>query len=489
MSSTSGRVIISCAVLSVAILLCLGLLGITGIAIFSFYPPAVVEQSTDPSPVVSISPEPEVGTVEPDPTLPDPSPEATLPVETPVDPPSGAAIPVEITQQMDEIQDRVVELRGLQPLQTVDRYLLTPEQLRTRVIEDFLEDYTFEEAREEALVWAAFGLLEPEFDLYNFYVELLSEQIVGFYDSETKEMYVIQGSGFAGPERLTYAHEYVHALQDQHYQIDEGLGYNDEDCEQNIDYCTAISSLLEGDASLLELQWLYNHATAQDIRDIQDFYLTYESPFFDSAPTFLREDFIFPYRAGQAFVEAIYEQGGWQAIDQAYANPPQSTEQILHPERYPDVLPVAVELPHLQDILGEGWRELESGLWGEWYTYLTLAEGLDEGARLEPETAQVAADGWAGDAYRVYYNDSSRQQVLVLRSRWKNESEASQFVEAFQTYAEARFGSPTASGPSSWRWETAQVASLLEYNQEMTTWMVAPGVEILNQLEESLANQ
>jgi hypothetical protein len=218
----------------------------------------------------------------------------------------------------------------------------------------------------------------------NFYVELLSEQVVGFYDSDTKEMYVIQGSGFLGPERLTYAHEYVHALQDQHYQIEEGLGYNDENCEVNTDYCAAISSLLEGDASLSEMQWLYTHATDQDIRDIQEFYQTYESPIFESSPSFLREDFIFPYRAGQEFVETIYEQSGWQGVDQVYANPPLSTEQILHPERYPDVVPVAVELPDLQTTLGQGWREVEQGTWGEWYTYLILAEGLNEVTRLDP---------------------------------------------------------------------------------------------------------
>ena len=398
MSSTSRRVVISCAILSVAILLCVGIIGITGIGIFTLYPPAASQQEGTPPPDDSILPEPESLPVEPTSTLPDPSPEATPTEEIPAEPTPQTSLPDEIIEQMDEIQAQVIQLRGLEPLQPVERFLLTPEQLRTRVIEDFLEDYTQEDARDEAQVWAAFGLLEADFDLYDFYVELLSEQVVGFYDSDTKEMYIIQGRGFNGTERLTYAHEFVHALQDQHYQIDEGLGYNDEDCEQNIDYCAAISSVLEGDASLLELQWLYAHATAQDIRDIQDFYQTYESPYFDAAPSFLREDFIFPYRAGQEFVEAIYQQSGWQGVDQVYANPPRSTEQILHPERYPDVLPVDVELPEFDDILGEGWRELERSLWGEWYTYLMLAESLEEGARPEPEVAQMAADGWAGDA-------------------------------------------------------------------------------------------
>ena len=486
MTNTSRRVVISCAILSAAILLCLGVIAVTGIGIFTLFPPAASQQEATPTPVASIPPETENQPVQPDPPQADPSPQATLPEETPVEPSPGADLPVEISEQMDEIQEQVIELRGLQTLQPVDRFLLTPDQLRTRVIDDFLEDYTSEDARDDAQVLAAFGLLESDFDLYNFYVELLSEQVVGFYDSETKEMYVIQGRGFAGPERLTYAHEYVHALQDQHYQIEEGLGYNDQDCEQNTDYCAAISSLLEGDASLLELQWLYNHATAQDIRDIQDFYQTFESPYYDSAPSFLREDFIFPYRAGQEFVEAIQQQSGWEGIDQVYANPPRSTEQILHPDRYPDVLPVAVELPDLQSVLGEGWRELESSLWGEWYTYLILAESLDQSTRIEPEEAQTAADGWAGDAYQVFYNDDSKQPVLVLKTLWKNETEAREFADTFQSYASARFGSAASLEANTWRWETSQTTTLMALDGEVTTWILAPNVDILNQVGVAL---
>jgi hypothetical protein len=487
MSNTSRRVVISCLIISTAIILCIGVIGITGILIFSFYPPTASEQELSPPPVTLVTPNNEIQPEEPGQPIPQASPEAPLPVETPSGSAPAASLPAEITNQMDEIQAQVVELRGLEPLASVDRYLLTPEQLRTRVIEDFLEDYTPEDARDDALVLGVFGLLEPEFDLYDFYVELLSEQVVGFYDTDTKEMYVIQGSGFSGPERLTYAHEYVHALQDQHYQIEEGLGYNDENCEVNTDYCAAISSLLEGDASLSEMQWLYTHATAQDIRDIQEFYQTYESPIFESSPSFLREDFIFPYRAGQVFVETIYEQSGWQGVDQVYANPPLSTEQILHPERYPDVVPVAVELQDMQTTLGEGWREVEQGIWGEWYTYLILAEGLNETTRLDPATAQQAADGWAGDSYRVYSNDSDNQVVLVLRTVWKNETEAAQFVEAFQQYADARFGPATTDGPSTWRWETGQLFSDLDLDQAETTWTIAPQIEVLELIRQAIS--
>ena len=486
MSTTSRRVLISCAIISIAIVLCIGLIGLAGIGIFTLYPPTVSEQTLTAEPADTRTDRPESQLEEPSPPPTDTG--SGAPGQTPtLEPAPESSLPAEIITQMDAIQAQVSDLRGLQALESVDRYLLSPEQLRERVMNDFMEDYSAEDARDDALVLAALGLLDPQFDLYDLFIELYSEQIVGYYDSDTKEMYIIQGTGFSGTERLTYAHEYVHALQDQHYKIEEGLRYGQEYCVSNTEYCAAVQSLLEGDASLLEMQWLFTHATDQDIQEIQEFYSGYESPVFESAPSFLSEDFIFPYLYGYAFVEAIYEAGGWTAVDQAYANPPVSTEQILHPERYPDVTPIPVELPDYLPLLGGDWRELDRNILGEWYTYLMLAETLNEEDRLGQERSQEAADGWAGDYYVVYHLDETNQTVLILRTMWKNESEARQFSEAFVDYADARFGAQTSSTNDSWSWESDQVYSELNLDGVVTTWILAPDTElaeiILNSLE------
>ncbi|MFN2152802.1 MAG: hypothetical protein ACK2T5_14455, partial [Anaerolineales bacterium] len=212
--------------------------------------------------------------------------------------PAGETVSADVSRQMDEIQMQVVLDRGLKPSENVDRQLYSPDQLRQKVLDDFLEDYSAEDSQTDALTLAAFGLLEPDFDLYTFYTDLLSEQIAGFYDQKTKEMVVVQGEGFGGPERLTYAHEYTHALQDQNYDIENGLNFNDDACDADSERCAAIQALIEGDATLEEYNWFYANGTAEDQSEIMDFYNNLEMPIFDSAPEFLAMDFTFPSEYG-----------------------------------------------------------------------------------------------------------------------------------------------------------------------------------------------
>lgn len=401
---------------------------------------------------------------------------------TPTKSPQSQDLPQEIATEMDEIEKQVMALRGLTSRGRVGRALLTPQELRQRVIDDFLDDYTADEARDDALTLAAFGLLEPDFDLYNFYLELLSEQIAGFYDDETKQMYVIQGEGFQGPERLTYAHEYTHALQDQNFDFKNGLGYTDEACEQDSERCAAIQALLEGDASTLELEWFKNHASPQDIFEIQQFYNSYQSPIFNSAPAFLQEDFLFPYTYGQTFVQYLYDQGGWAAVDRVYQNLPLSTEQILHPERYPEDKPRSISLPDLTTSLPNGWREIDRGVMGEWYTYLILGFGLDPNARLEEAPAQTASEGWGGDAYVVLHDEQTNEVAMILTTIWESNADAAEFAAAFEEYANTRFGHFDEKSGNRWMWESSGSVTILTLNASNTRWVLAPNRDLAEKL-------
>ena len=388
--------------------------------------------------------------------------------------PGTASLPPEIEMQMNAIQRQVIDVRGLQPSGEVPRALLSPEALRQRVIDDFLADYTEEEVAEDVIVLAAFGLLEPNFDLRTFYIDLLSEQIAGFYDNEAGEMYVVQGEGFFGPERLTYSHEYTHVLQDQNYDFEDGLNYNDESCEEDTERCAAVQSLIEGDASLTELNWFYENATADDQAQIMDFFQSYSSPVYDSAPAFMQQDFVFAYNYGLTFVQALYDEGGWEAVDAAYANVPISTEQILHPERYPADRPVPVNLPDLLPALGAGWRELDRNVMGEWYTYLILGYGIDPATQIEDEIAADAAAGWEGDTYLVYYKDADAQTVVVMRTLWESPTDATQFSNAFHDYAEARFDTNTLGTDEVMLWHFPGGYATLLQSGAQTTWVLAP---------------
>ncbi len=458
---------------------CVAALGIAGVAFFRISGSTVNPANPAIPNVVTVVVTPVIGAYPPAQNTSTPTPGDVPTSEnpptseaetTPVVPPTEGEISADVLAQMMEIEQQVIALRGLDPNGEFDRALFSPDQLRERVINDFVQDYTPEDAQQDTLVLAAFGLIEADFDFYTFYIDLLSEQVAGFYDNETKEMVVVQGEAFAGPERLTYAHEYTHALQDQTYDIKNGLGYDTDPCEADSERCAAIQALLEGDATLSELQWFTNHSTAQDQQDIFAFYDTYESPIYDSAPAFMQEDFLFPYNQGYEFVNFLFEEGGFPAVDAAYLDPPVSTEQILHPDTYPNELPVTVTLPDLLPTLGDGWTVLDDSVMGEWYTYLILARGHDEDTRLGDVEAERAATGWGGDAYAVYLSPAGDATALVLSTVWDSLTEASEFAEAFQEYATARFGTPT----DEMLWEQDGVVTMFVHDGDRTTWVAAP---------------
>jgi len=405
----------------------------------------------------------------------DPQPTAAPP--EPTTPPSdlpapgqtpAAGISNEIAAQMAEIESQVVRLRGLQPTGPVERELLSPEQLHQHVLDEFLADYTQQEAGDDALALALLGLLAPDYDLYTLYLDLYDEQIAGFYDDEVKQMFVVQGAGFGGAERVTHAHEYTHALQDQRYGLSKGLGYNDEACKEDSERCAGIQALVEGDATLLEQQWLFTYATDQDWDDITRFYDSFQSPVFDSAPLFLQQDFLFPYDFGYTFVNSLFLEGGWAAVDAAYADPPSSTEQILHPDRYPRDRPIQLQVPDLLPALGEGWREADRDVLGEWFTRLVLQEQLDA-AQAEP-----AAEGWGGDYYLVFQHDGQEQGALVLLTQWDSVREAYEFLGGFRQYAGARFGERVFSETTQASWEGPGGYATVEVRADQTLWILAP---------------
>jgi hypothetical protein len=444
MSETGRRLLLSCGAILLVICLCLSVIAI-GVAIFT---------------TLGLGGQIQI------PLLPTPTSVSDL---TPEDVQSQ-----DVQSQMDEIQAQVIGLRGLQPTGSVSNSLLTPEELRQKMSDDFFQDYKPEEARDDAIALAALGLLKPDFDLQGFYTDLYSEQVAGYYDYEAKEMYVVKGEGFQGPERFTYAHEYTHVLQDQTYDIENGLDKNEDSCKADSERCAAITALLEGDASLAQIAWFSEYATSEDRQQLTDYFNVNQSPVFDSAPAFMQEDMMFPYDAGYKFVQSLYDQNGWDAVDEAYRNLPVTTEQILHPERYPDDKPLEVNLPDYQAALGDGWRELDRGVMGEWYTYLILGQGIEENARLDKDVAQAAAEGWGGDAYTVYYNEQTDETVMVLNWLWESEAEATEFVDAFREYADARFGVDAVQQGTRFDWETAENYSILGQDLNQATWVLAP---------------
>lgn len=259
------------------------------------------------------------------------------------------------------------------------------------------------------------------------------------------------------------------------------LTFNDEACELDTERCAALRALIEGDASLTELNWFFANGTSEDQADIMEFYENLEMPIFDTAPEFITLDFTFPYQHGYAFVEHLFNKGGWGTVDRAYVEPPLSTEQIIHPERYPDDKPVQVSLPDMNGFLTGTWVELDRNTMGEWYTYLILAKGLDENARLKEGDASAAAEGWGGDAYVVYHNTDIGSTIMVLHTLWDTSNDADEFADAFQDYANARFGTSSTEG-----WQGNDGYHTFVQEGDTTTWILAPDAETAQMVKDSL---
>ncbi len=477
----------------IALVLCLAVLVVIVAAAGIFY---VSRSSAASTAVVAVT------LAAPPPTATRPAPTATLrPGETP--PPSPTPLPSATTDaavlsMLREIEQQVVEMRGLQPQGEFQLEFPTNEEYREITIEDFQTDYSPEEAQDDNRLYAALGLLPDGYDLYTLYVDLYSENILGSYDAETKEMYVLQASGkIGGIERQTYAHEYTHALQDQNYGL-EALGLSDEGCEQDSEGCLAVRGLVEGDALLLDTLWLEQFGTQQDYQDISDFYTDYTSPSYNRSPCFLRDDFYWPYDDGLRFVQSLYDSGGWDAVNEAYANPPQSSEQVMHPALYhagdvPEILPSIA----LTETLGSGWRFLDANVMGEWYTRLILLDpfrdlnpasgGYCSVGRSDREQMEEAAAGWGGDTYAAYYNDALDKPALALFTTWDTSGDAVEFGSAFERYGDVRFGGPSAQRGGGLCWTSAAEGESCFFRRDTDTlWVLAPDAATVDAIVQAI---
>jgi hypothetical protein len=394
-------------------------------------------------------------------------------LSTPTDTPK-VEVPVSdeaVLEAMQVIEGRVSEMRGLETLESVDKALLSTDELRTKLDAEMAEDYTEREARDDALLYAAFELMDKDVDLYALLLDLQTEQVAGFYDPDTQEMYVVKSGQQPGAlERSTYSHEYTHVLQDQHFDL-QALGFTDEDDgeEEDSEKQLAVRSLVEGDASLLQQQYMLQYFEMSDIQELLDQINAVDSSVLDSAPEVVRASLLFPYEAGLKFVTELFADGGWEAVDAAYANPPLSSEQILHPERYPGDAPQIVALPPLTDTLGSGWRRVDEDVMGE------FGLGLYLDVHVSQADAETAAQGWGGDRYAVYWRDDESAFVLVLRLAWDTPADAGEFFETYADFAQARFGAePSQTGTGALGWSGDDALLLAQNGQGETLVIIAP---------------
>lgn len=361
---------------------------------------------------------------------PEPTTEAT---ETPGD---GSGDPR--VAQLEQIQAEVEQVRELPATSEINEAIIDRDQLRANLAVVLEEDYPPADAAIDATwLWLLRLTDDPGLDLYQLQLDLLSEQVVGYYDPDTKELFLVtEGDELTPGDKVTMAHEIVHALQDQHFDL-----VVMQDNALDADYDLALTALIEGDATLAMTDYLIDFMSLEEqLQFLADSLEAGSTDVLDNAPRYISEGLTFPYDAGLAFVQALYDQGGWQAVDAAFQNPPTSSEQILHPEKFLTSArdqPLVVELPDLSATLGRGWTPTYGDALGEWDLGILLEEnGVAEGTEL--------AEGWGGAWFDLYQN--GEQALTVLGTRWDGDTDAAEFADGLR----ASFDGDTPDGDDSW---------------------------------------
>jgi hypothetical protein len=287
----------------------------------------------------------------------------------PARPPTEA----EIDDLVADLSGFVADQRGLEFKRKVPVVIKDDSAFRQRVIHDFDEDADLVAAFDP--LYKALGLIDPDDDLVDLYREALGDAVIGFYDPESKEL-VVRGAAITPSVRVTLAHELTHALDDQWFDLDRPE-YDDADDEIGFGF----SAVVEGNAVTVENAYL-DTLSRSEREEYYDEQFAYDLP---KVPLALLQLIGAPYQYGAPLIGALRDadHGGRGKLDAAFAHPPHTSEQVLHPGRFLDHEP-AVAVTHPAADGPVVW----DGQLGE------LTIGLVLGDR---PGAHAAADGWGGD--------------------------------------------------------------------------------------------
>lgn len=351
----------------------------------------------------------------------------------------------------DEIRTGIEKIRELNFTKPVPLVLETREQAESALIADINRDYSDEQLQADGQAGALIGLFPAGIDLKAEMVSLLKSQVAGFYDPHGKRMIMVQGAANFGlltdateflmqrdlVGEMLLAHEYTHALQDQHFGLEAAL----DQIKDNDDQSLALKSVAEGDATLAGFGYVagaMNDETADSVTSrLEDLPGSFASETKD-APEGLSAPLIFQYSAGARFVTYAFHRGGWSAVNAIYRQPPQSSQQIMHPELYfdrptpPDQIQVAGYTASLA-----GWSEVEDNCIGELLLQVIVQRNLGK-----QSPALNVVERWSGDRMLTMRKGSALTVIWMLS--FSDNHSAAQFAGAYVTLLDRMLGQSTA---------------------------------------------
>jgi hypothetical protein len=317
-----------------------------------------------------------------------------------------------------KIERQVAAMRQLEPADIGPPEVISRTQLAKELHKILDETWTPRQLAADNLTLQAMGLLSRPQDIRELTESLYGDQVLGFYDFDTKRMVVVTDEGLTAEAKITYAHEFTHAMQDAAF--DTGAAH-DADAQED-DAALARLALEEGDASVVMLRWAFDgNLSSDELSEIG------ETPVPDMSgiPEWMVRQLTFPYERGAGFVSQLFARGGWELVDAAYRHPPASTEQVLHIDKYlGDEVPVSVKADALAGRLGSGWQDVESTTMGEAMVGIWLQQlGVGQ------SEASTAAAGWGGDRLSVARGPRGTW-AMAWQLTWDSPRDAEQFVAA-----------------------------------------------------------
>lgn len=331
----------------------------------------------------------------------------------------------------DEIATRVSTLRGLAVKRPIKRGVMDKAQIRARILERMDQEYAPAELAAEEVAMKRLGMLPAGYDYKQEVIDLLTDEIAGFYDPWDRQLYIAGWDQAAtGFEDGVMAHEIDHALQDQHFDLRSFM----KAVKTEGDATSARQALVEGDGMALMLEFMMPAGISpwSDPRVTRmmtaDNSATGGSPALAKAPLILREGLIFPYTQGLKFVAHVRQRHPWSRVDAIYKKPPLATEHILHPTKYetyerPDV--VKAKTPAAL----AGYASIYDNVSGE----LGLAVFLRQHGILQSK-AEIAAEGWGGDRLVIYapkvHAGGVAGTIGVSYAVWDHSADAMEFFDA-----------------------------------------------------------
>ncbi len=336
----------------------------------------------------------------------------------------------------DAIEDQVVAIRGLTPVD-VERETIDGATLKQMNATSFDKDNPAKLVEGNDRLLKALGLIGADQSLRQLYLDLIDSQVAGFYRPDAKTLYVVSRSGeINGADKITFAHEYDHALQDANFP---GVFDAQKDLLDETDQAMARAAIYEGDGTLLMTQWAIPNMSPSEL---QDYVAAGSDPkaaaVLARTPQFLVDGLLFPYTTGLSFLTPKQSTDGWPGVDAVYADLPRSTEQVMHPEKYTakeEPVDVTISTKDLLAGLGDGWTETIQDTFGEYQ----MASWLRQ-SRVNAGVASDAAAGWGGDRLAVL-DGPGDAWALVLRTAWDTPADATAF-EAAAAQALASAGGP-----------------------------------------------